>query len=87
MSDLRFRYDYNHRFNDGENGSVITYVIARYSTYQKCWFHCTEYTEIEDAKEAMKELRKYSPYMKITLFEVIESYCINQLVEKYLQEN
>ena len=84
MTDLRFKYDYNHRFNDGENGSVITYVIARYSKHQKCWFHHTEYTDIEDAKEAMKEIRKYNPYMKIGLFEVIESYSVKQLAEKYL---
>lgn len=81
MSDLRFKYDYNHTFNNGENCSVITYVVARYSKLKKCWFHHTEYENIEDAKEAIKDLRKYCPYMKFGLFELIESYTINQITE------
>lgn len=80
MSDLRFKYDYNRTFNNGENGSVITYVVARYSKLKKCWFHHTEYKNIEDAKEAIKDLRKHY-HIKFGLFELIESYTINQIIE------
>ena len=69
-------------FKEKESHTEIRYVIAYYMN--KTWFHYSDFSEIDVAKEYLKKLRKCNPNRKYSLFEKIEQVTINKLDEEYL---
>lgn len=69
-------------FNDNETYTEIRYVIALFT--QSRWFHYLDFSNIEDAKEKLEEIRKTNPNMKLGIFEKIEQATINMLDEEFI---
>ena len=69
-------------FNENETHTEIRYVIARFEKSR--WYHYLDFSNIEDAKEKLKKIRKIHPNMKLGIFEKIEQKTINMLDEEFI---
>lgn len=67
-----------NNFQDKISYTKITYVIAKYSSFHKCWFHNYEYDEIEEAQDKLNFLNSLGGG-KYAIFERIKSETFTML--------
>lgn len=79
---------FERNFKNAESQTTITYVVAKYSTSKKCWFNQYEYSEFEDAKTKLEELRNgYHKNVEYGLFEKIHKNGMNVQIPILSKDN